>query len=272
MPRILAIAGALAALLLAGHARATWSIVAVDPATREVGVAGASCIDGVEVIAGFVPGRGVVAAQALASSKGRDHAVKRLDQGEPPLAILEEIASQDWDPRPWHQIGGRGTRQYAIASLDGPRTASFTGERTTPWAGARVGDNVAVTGNMLVGAAVVDRALAAFETGPEGCSPDLADRLLAALLAGAKAGGDRRCVPELSALSAYLAVARPEDPPDTPSLSIYVPYDGFNELWLYPIRRFWPKRGTAEENPVRVLAERYGRTRPEACLADPLLP
>ena len=55
------------ALLTAGDAAATWSIVAIDPATREVGIAGASCIAGAQEIAGLAPGRGAIAAQAMAN-------------------------------------------------------------------------------------------------------------------------------------------------------------------------------------------------------------
>ena len=43
---------------------ATWSIVAVDETTGEVGAAAATCTVGVELILGLVPGRGVVVAHA----------------------------------------------------------------------------------------------------------------------------------------------------------------------------------------------------------------
>ncbi len=71
--------------LPAAPASATWSIVAVDPETREVGIAGASCIGGVEIIGGLVPGRGAVAAQASANLAGRDLAMDRLAAGSSPV-------------------------------------------------------------------------------------------------------------------------------------------------------------------------------------------
>ena len=63
--RLIPMAAVLAALCAPGSASATWSIVAVDPETREVGIAVASCIGGVEVTAGIAPGKGVVTAQAM---------------------------------------------------------------------------------------------------------------------------------------------------------------------------------------------------------------
>jgi uncharacterized Ntn-hydrolase superfamily protein len=136
VPRLRTILWVLAPLLLLPEpAAATWSIVAVDSKTREVGIAGASCIQGVDVIAGLVPGRGVVAAQALSNISGRDRAVEALKEGAHPDAILDEIASDTFDPRPWHRLGGHPMRQYAIASLEGPSQASFTGDRAYDWAG-----------------------------------------------------------------------------------------------------------------------------------------
>jgi uncharacterized Ntn-hydrolase superfamily protein len=256
---------------VAAPAGATWSIVAVDSGTLEVGVAGASCIGGVDVIAGIAPGRGVVAAQAMSNLEGRARAVELLEKGGRPAEILEEIASEGWDPRPWHRLGGRGLRQYAVASLDGPSQATFTGDRTTAWSGAVQASGVAVAGNMLVGAEVVEKALAAFQSTPAGCAPDLGDRLMAALWAGSAAGGDNRCVPELSALSAFVAVARPDDDPAALSLSLIVPYEGLNELFLLPLRFFLQKRGNADQNPVRILLARYHELRGAGtCLAADL--
>lgn len=73
---------------------------------------------------------------------------------------------------------------------------------------------VAAQGNILVSGAVVDDAIAAFEAA-EG---ELADRLLAGLLAGADAGGDSRCGDQ-TATAAALLVARPAD-------SVYAHTDG----------------------------------------------
>lgn len=207
----------LALAMAPAPARATWSIVAVDPATREVGVAGASCIGGVEVIGRLVPGRGAVAAQAIANLTGRDRAAERLAQGAAPAEIVAELSQRRFDGRvfPLHRL-----RQYGIAALGAP-AASYTGAWTIPWRGAAQGEGVAVQGNLLRGPAVVRDALAAFERAGAACP--LGERLLRALEAGAAAGGDRRCDAGQAALSAFLAVARPTDREDAPTLRLVVP-------------------------------------------------
>src|SRR5690242_10307190 len=87
----------IALLALPAPARATWSIVAVDPQTREVGAAGASCVEGVVRIAGLAPGKGVVASQAASNVEARDRAVLRLEEGLTPEAILQEITGAAFD-------------------------------------------------------------------------------------------------------------------------------------------------------------------------------
>lgn len=228
--RFRTLTAAVVATMLAGAAppaRATWSIVAVDPATREVGVAGASCFRRVDVIGRVVPGRGAVAAQALANLAGRDRAAELLAEGARPEEILAALTRRGFDGRllPRHRI-----RQYGIAALGAP-AASYTGGWTIPWRGAAQAEGVTVQGNLLRGPEVVRAALAAFEEAGASCA--LGERLLRALEAGGLAGGDRRCSAEQTALSAFLLVARPEDAEDAPSLRLVVPEqpkDGANPV------------------------------------------
>lgn len=208
-------------------ARATWSIVAVDEATREVGIAGASCTRDVSVIGRLVPGRGAVAAQALSRLAGRDQAAAMLAAGASPEEILAALTRPGADGwlLPWHPL-----RQYGIAAL-GAAPASYTGAWTIPWRGAAQAAGVTVQGNLLRGPAVVRNALAAFETAGPSCA--LGERLLRALEAGARAGGDRRCSEEQTARSAFLLVARPGDLEDAPTLRLVVPgraEDGANPV------------------------------------------
>jgi uncharacterized Ntn-hydrolase superfamily protein len=205
-------------LVSARPAAATWSIVAVDPATREVGVAGASCYRNSQVIARVVPGRGAVAAQALSNLEGRDLAARRLAEGASPAEIVATLASARFDWRglfPLHRV-----RQYGVAALGAP-PASYTGSWTIGWAGAAQAAHVTVQGNILRGPEVVRDALAAFEASPAACT--LGDRLMLALEAGAGAGGDRRCTFEQTALSAFVQVAGPEDDAEAPALRLVVP-------------------------------------------------
>lgn len=213
---------ALASLLgLARAASATYSIVAVDTARREVGGAGTSCLRGsnVYVIYGSVPGTGVVHAQASFSQAGRDRAVELLMQGTAPADIIEEITSGSFDRN-------AATRQYAVADLSG-RVAAFTGSRTQAYAGDRKatppGFSYSVQGNILTGEAVLTQAATAFESG--GC--DLAERLMRALEVGAMGGeGDSRCTPDgIPSDSAFLEVDREGEPAGS-YLELHVPSSG----------------------------------------------
>jgi uncharacterized Ntn-hydrolase superfamily protein len=87
-----ALAVASALLLTAGDAAATWSIVAVDSQSREVGIAAASCFPNVDETGGLVPGVGAIA-------EARDEAVRLLGSGASPRAVLERIATEDFDRR-----------------------------------------------------------------------------------------------------------------------------------------------------------------------------
>ena len=274
MRAALALAALAAGWVAAIPANATWSIVAVDPETREVGVAGASCIGGVDVIGGLVPGRGVVAAQASANVAGRDLATQRLAAGVSPADILAEITDPAWDPERWFDpVGGFTRRQYAVAVLEpSPDQATFTGASTFEWAGTREGEGVAAAGNLLVGPEVVEQALLGYGAPRGDCTPRLAERLLSALEAGGVAGGDRRCSPELAALTAYLEVAAPADPPGESSLRLVIPLEDETEgrFWVQLWRFYSPKQGGPNENPVRKLRSRYlDAVGGKACLLDP---
>jgi uncharacterized Ntn-hydrolase superfamily protein len=201
----------------------TWSIVAVDPVTREVGVAAATCTWGVETIRGVVPGRGVLAAQAMTNLRARDEAVKALAAGR----SVEEVLCA---AREACALGGRAWKdqQLAVAVLDPePRAVVYTGDDTFAWSGSRGAQAVSVQGNMLRGAEVVDvafRAFASEEPRADGRPPDLAERLMRGIEAGAEVGGDNRCPFECPAQTAFLAVARPDEPDDEdPALYLVAP-------------------------------------------------
>ena len=207
-------------MVVAAPADATWSIVAADARTREVGIAAATCYAGSQLIAGVVPGRGVVAAQGLTSLPARDRAIELLIEGVSPAAILAGIISAEVD-RDW--FFKRWLRQFGVASLAGAQSVAeaYTGPFTLPWRGDRQGHGVSVQGNVLRSASVLERSLSAFTSTPTQCG--LAVSLLLALEAGATAGGDRRCSVEQTALSAFLIVARPGDPPGEPFLRLVAP-------------------------------------------------
>jgi len=184
----------------------TWSIVAVDPVTREVGVGAATCTVGVELVRGIVPGRGVVAAQASTNLAARNKAVEAIRAGASPEEVLNAAreASGRFGLSEWKD------QQFAVALLDPePCAIVHTGAETVAWSGSRGAQAVSAQGNMIRGPEVVDVTLQAFAS--EEGSPDLAERIMRGLEAGAEAGGDIRCPFECPALTAFLAVAGPEE-------------------------------------------------------------
>lgn len=184
--------------LFSTPAYATWSIVAVDAETGEVGSAGATCGPFVWFIAGIAPGEGAVVSQGRTSFAGRDLAVERLLSGDTPQSILDDLKQDD------DQLADR---QYAIVSLNGP-SAAFTGDALDDVKGALSGETYSVQGNILADEELLPQVESAF-LGSAGLP--LGERLLIALEAGAALGGDARCDADKGAESAYLMVAAPGD-------------------------------------------------------------
>ena len=258
------------------RAGATWSIVAVDPITREVGAAAASCTVGVEIIFGAVPGRGVIVAQAATNFSARRRGVAMIASGAGPREIISLIASEEFNPGNFWSASWR-EQQYGVAVLGAePAASHFTGVETVPWSGGVAEGTVSVQGNMLYGREVVHAAFQSFqESGrSNGCRPYLAERLLRALEAGAARGGDNRCPRERAALTAFVAVARPGDPADAPSLFLVAPR-AFGVLGSIRHRLF-PYSPSAETLPavaqLRGMYEEWLRTDPKrkrsSCGAD----
>lgn len=249
-----------ALVFAAAPAAATWSIVAVDPTTREVGIATASCIAGVEQTAGLVPGIGVMASQGIPSQRALRRGKRMIAAGASPREVLAAIANDKFDPGSfWSWRSGSRVRQYGIATLGFELVpAAYTGARTFAWSGSRTGPGFSVQGNMLRGPEVVRAAFDAYRAASRlGCF--LSDRLMAALLAGSEAGGDWRCSRELTALSAHLEVARPADRPRASWLRLVVtdPRPSSASAWRFLRQKLFEEEGGAAENPVGILAAEY---------------
>lgn len=170
---------ALAPLAHAAPLVATFSIVAYDPETQELGVAVASKFP---AVGGVVPwaraGVGAIATQSAANTTYGPDGLALLAKGAKPSEALEILTRQD---------PGQAFRQVGIVNAKG-EAVTFTGERCNPWAGGKTGKNYAVQGNILTGAEVVEAMAKAFEES----NGLLSHRLLAALEAGDAAGGDKR--------------------------------------------------------------------------------
>jgi uncharacterized Ntn-hydrolase superfamily protein len=201
-------------------AGATWSIVAADPATGEVGAAGATCGPSVAAIARVVPGKGAVVAQGLSSFEARDHARDMLRQGKSAKAIIDAVTSSEVD-QSFFIV--RQLRQYGVVSLqDGTvSVAGATGALTWPSRGSREASGAMAVGNMLASGNVLDKTLERFVNTPKACG--LAVALLDALEAGAREGGDSRCSAQQSALSAFVLVAQPDDAPTALTVRVIAP-------------------------------------------------
>jgi len=169
----------------------TFSIVAADPLAGECGVAVASkFLSAGAVVPWARGGVGAIATQSYANTSYGTAGLDLLADGVSPQAVIDRLTAGDPDS---------AKRQVGIVDMKGG-AASFTGSECFPWFGGLTGDHVAVQGNILVGEATVSAMLRAFQT----TTGTLAGRLLAALKAGDRAGGDRR-----GKQSAALLVVKP---------------------------------------------------------------
>jgi uncharacterized Ntn-hydrolase superfamily protein len=157
----------------------TYSIVARDPATGELGVAVQSHWFGVgPLVPWAMPGVGAVATQATIEVAHGPHGLALLREGLDAASALDRLLSAD---------PGAAGRQLAIVDAAGG-VAAHTGSSCMPEAGHVTADGVSCQANIMASASVWPAMLAAFERtdGP------LAGRLLAALDAAESEGGDIR--------------------------------------------------------------------------------
>jgi uncharacterized Ntn-hydrolase superfamily protein len=158
---------------------ATFSIVAFDPETQELGVAVQSKFLAVGAIVPWArAGAGAVATQAMANFNYGPRGLDLMSRGKTAEETVEALISSD-DEREHRQLG--------VVDARG-RTATFTGSDCFEWAGGLTGEHYAAQGNILVGRETVEAMAKAFESADD----DLAGRLLRALDAGQAAGGDSR--------------------------------------------------------------------------------
>ena len=171
---------------LRGDTVATFSILAFDPATGEVGGAVQSRVFSVgNGVLWAEAGVGAVATQAIVDVSYGPKALAFLRQGLSAAEVIKRVYADDPDPRPenWSKQG----RQFAVVDAKG-NVAAFTGPRATDWAGDKQSAHVTAQGNILAGPQVVQSMIEAFEK----TQGHLSFKLLAALEAGQAAGGDKR--------------------------------------------------------------------------------
>jgi uncharacterized Ntn-hydrolase superfamily protein len=158
---------------------ATFSIVARDSLTGELGVAVASRFFAVGAVVPWAKADvGAVATQSYANTTFGWRGLELLEKGTTPEEVVEILVKDDDDPK---------RRQFGVVAADG-KSATYTGEGCLAWAGGRNGADYAVQGNILAGEEVVTAMEMTFLQ----TKGTLAERIYAALLAGDEKGGDSR--------------------------------------------------------------------------------
>jgi len=207
------------------QAQDTFSIIAVDPDTGQVGSAGATCVFGIpggslaDIITKIIPGKGGVNSQAYVCipNVNLNNAIEQMELGLSPEEIIDWLlnndacSSQSFNPE---------YRQYGIADLDSeglPRSAGWTGSLADDYKEDRQGPTYSVQGNILLDQSIIDNMEANFNN----TSGTLADKLMAALQGANVAGADARCLPQgTSSAIAYLRVYGPDDDPEEPMVDL----------------------------------------------------
>jgi uncharacterized Ntn-hydrolase superfamily protein len=177
---------------------ATWSVIAVDRKTGQIVIASATCVPQ-QAFAGFpakglkdiqaiiIPGIAVAAAQANVDRTRRLQKLiaDELNKGTDPARIIDMLKADDQT---------HATRQYGIVDLEG-RMAGYSGanngKQSLDRQGRVEGTQVyfSIQGNILAGDDVVEEAAKAFRQ----AKGSLTDRVMAAMEAADRRGGDRRC-------------------------------------------------------------------------------
>jgi uncharacterized Ntn-hydrolase superfamily protein len=181
----------------------TFSIVACDLKEKAWGVAVASKFPAVGAVVPWASaGAGAVATQSFANTSFGPNGLELMSTGISAKETLAKLLMEDT---------GRELRQVGLVDLKG-RSATHTGSGCFPWAGGIAGKGYAIQGNILANAKVVAAMEKKFLT----AKGDLPSRLHAALLAGDRAGGDKR-----GRQSAAIYVVKPNGG-----------YGGFVDRWI----------------------------------------
>ncbi len=161
----------------------TFSIVAFDPASGDLGVAVASKVLGVGSIVPWAKANiGAIATQSLANTAYGPEGLELLASGKTAAEALQTLTEAD---------AARDDRQVGIVDAQG-RAVAYSGAKCQEWAGHVVGDHYSVQGNLLAGEQVLKDMAAAYEQARKTPDSELADWLAAALAAADAAGGDKR--------------------------------------------------------------------------------
>jgi len=158
----------------------TWSIIARDSSTGQIGIAVATRFFAVGALVPHIAaGLGAIATQALVNPYYGIDGLKLLRDGRAASDIVKTLLATD---------DGRQSRQLHVMDARGA-VAAHTGTDCVDWCGHFEGDGFSIAGNMLAGPAVLDETANAYIAEQNLPFPR---RLLAAMHAGERAGGDKR--------------------------------------------------------------------------------
>ena len=216
----------------------TFSIVAIDTVTGQVGSAGASCIQGSIIISDIHPGLGAIHTQSYWNALNQDSASSLMEQGYSPQEIIDWLIENDAQNNPT-------IRQYGVVDLiNGGRSAAFTGENCSDFKGHKVGDTYAIQGNILLGQSILDDMEEAFLTQ----YGTFEEKLMASLMAANVVGADTRCTSYgTPSISAFIRVSNSNNSEDSLFMDINVnnapltinPLDSLHVLyWNWKIEHY----------------------------------
>ena len=200
------------------YSQDTFSIVAVDTLTGEIGSAGASCVGpfggvGAFILSDVIEGIGAIHTQASYNATNQQNARNRMLEGLSPQEIIDWLVANDAQNNPT-------VRQYGIVDLTRTgESAAYTGVNCLDYKNHVTGAGYSVQGNILSGQVIIDTMQTMFlnTAGP------LADKLMASLQAAKIIGADTRCaVRNTSSQSGFVKVVRIGDGAN-PYLQLVVP-------------------------------------------------
>ena len=200
------------------YSQDTFSIVAVDTITGEIGSAGASCVGpiggvGAFILSDVIEGIGGIHTQAQWNATNQQNAHNKMLEGLSPQQIIDWLVANDVQGNPH-------IRQYGIVDLTrNGESAAYTGVNCLNYKNHITGPGYAIQGNILLGQSIIDTMHTTFLN----TEAPLADRLMATLQAAKIIGADTRCaVRNTSSQSGFVKVVRLGDG-NSPYLQIVVP-------------------------------------------------
>lgn len=190
-------------------AQHTFSIVAIDTVTGEIGSAGATCLDGsfgggAVIISRILPGIGATHTQAQWNAGNQQNADTRMAAGDNASQIVNWLVANDVQ-------GDPTIRQYGVVTMDANGSINaegYTGINCFDYKNHITGPNYSIQGNILLGQQILDSMEARFLN----ASGSLADKLMACMQGANVPGADTRCLASgVSSFTSFLRVSRPSD-------------------------------------------------------------